>query len=601
MKKYLVVIVLIGSVLLLSLTSPLKKGSPIGVDHTLGYFKTHALLFAESTEDLQRHIEKLNSKDSSTILAAKQSLQNCRLAFKNIEFFLNYFFRSLIIIYNAPPVVEVEEPYMEYREPTGLQVIAGLLFSSDPIAVKKELLQQISLVNESAQDINSLLYNLPVDDKQILESIRLELISVMTLGIAGFDAPELKTSIKEAGQTLTTLKNVLSPYLENRNKEADSISFYLNEAIRLTVASTDFDSFDRLHFLTAAALPLQHHLKLFIQKSGLEINTAPAVNYASDNIFRPDAININGRLNVDPATAALGKQLFFENALSGNNTRSCATCHQPAKYFTDGLPTSIALDGHSNVKRNSPTLLYSSFQYSQFWDGRVKNLEDQISEVLKNPVEMNGDDETIVHRLQNDDRYKKTFSTAFPGSGVNSKNVATAIAAYLKTLSPFDSPFDNYLKGDKKAMSKEQVNGFNLFMGKALCGTCHVAPLFNGLTAPLYDRTTLEVIGTTSNIDFKNPQPDTDSGRYATYPIEFYMRSFKTPGLRNVTQTAPYMHNGAFPNLESVLEFYNKGGGKGLGLKVFNQTLSSDSLRLNAGEIKNIIAFLGSLTDNKYQ
>lgn len=605
MKKYLVVFVMTGSFFLVSLTSPPQREVPIGVEHTLDYFKTHAVLFAKSTEDLQRYLEKLNSADPSTICSAKESLQKCRMAFKNIEFFFNYFFRSLTIIYNSPPVVEVEEPYMECREPTGLQVIAGLLFSSDPLAVKKELLQQVSLVNASAQDVNSLLYNLPVDDRKILESIRLELVNVITLGIAGFDAPELKTGIKEAGQTLSTIKIVLSSYLEKQSREADSVSFYLNEAIRLTESNSDFDSFDRLNFLTEAALPLQYHLKLFIQKNGLELNTTSVVNYASNNIFSPDAININGRLEVDTAIALLGKKLFFENALSGNNTRSCATCHQPEKYFTDGLPKSITLDGHSTVQRNSPTLLYSSFQYSQFWDGRVKNLEDQIKEVLRNPFEMNGDYEKIVLHLQHDDQYIKEFENAFPESGssssVNIQNAASAIAAYLKTLSPFDSPFDKYLKGDKKAMNKEQVNGFNLFMGKALCGTCHVAPLFNGLTPPFYDRTTTEVIGTTSNINFSKAQLDSDSGRFTSYPIEFYMRSFKTPCLRNVAQTAPYMHNGAFSNLESTLEFYNKGGGKGLGLEVPHQTLSSNPLKLEEKEVKDIITFLHSLTDSKYQ
>ncbi|HET6993413.1 MAG TPA: cytochrome c peroxidase, partial [Chitinophagaceae bacterium] len=364
----------------------------------------------------------------------------------------------------------------------------------------------------------------------------------------------------------------------------------------------DFNSFNRLDFLTNTALPLEHHLSLFIRNNGYEINTARALNYEADNLFSPDAIMVNGRKNISPAMVALGKALFFEKALSGNNTRSCVTCHQPEKYFTDGRVKSITMDGVSSVKRNAPTLLYSVFQYSQFWDGRVKNFEDQVKTVLKNPVEMNADYETIVQRLRANEHFLNSFKAAFPDNAadtvINIGNVVSSISAFLETLAPFDSPFDRYMQGDKTAMNPEQRKGFNLFMGKALCATCHTAPLFNGLTPPLYDRTALEVIGTTANTNFRSPLPDTDSGRYATYPLAFLKGAFKSPGLRDIAQTAPYMHNGQFPTLESVLEFYNKGGGQGMGLKILNQTLSVTPLNLTSNEIKCLIAFLQSLTDN---
>ncbi len=134
-------------------------------------------------------------------------------------------------------------------------------------------------------------------------------------------------------------------------------------------------------------------------------------------------------------------------------------------------------------------------------------------------------------------------------------------------------------------------------MGKAQCGTCHFAPVFNGLIPPLYKRTELEVLGVTRNVDFTKPQLDTDSGRFASFPIIFYMGAFKTPTVRNVAKTAPYMHNGAFPTLEKVLDFYNKGGGEGLGLNVPTQTLSPKPLKLDSNEVRNIIEFLNSLTD----
>ncbi|NCU04683.1 MAG: cytochrome C peroxidase [Chitinophagaceae bacterium] len=603
MKKCLIVLSICSVVLFLSMSPRMRDGRYRGVEQTLDYFRVNASSFAESTADLQQSIKQLDKNNPASVDKAITSLKECRLRFKNIEFFFNYFFRSLSVIYNAPAVVEVEEPFLEYREPIGLQVIASLLFADDPFAEKEQLVAQASLVYEAAGDLHALLYQLPVTDEQVLESIQLELINVMTLGIAGFDTPELKTGISESKQTLLALQEVLQPFLTS-SKESDSVRFYMNAAIEFIHKNESFDVFDRLGFLTGAALPLQECLRYFIRKEGLELNTTGVLNYKTVNIFRPGAIDINHTLEVDSAMAALGKTLFFEKALSGNRTRSCATCHQPEKYFTDGLVKSIALDGHSTVQRNSPTLLYAAFQYSQFWDGRVKHLEEQIKDVLQNPVEMNADHQQIITYLKTDKHYAAKFDQLFGNtqkdSTISIANVASSIAAFIKTLAPFQSPFDRYMNGDKTALTKEQVNGFNLFMGKAMCGTCHTAPMFNGLTPPLYERTVLEIVGTTNSNNFTAPALSADSGRYATYPIDFYMGAFKTPGLRNVAHTAPYMHNGALSTLEDVLVFYNKGGGQGLGLHVPNQTLSGDSLQLSTAEMANVISFLHSLSDPQY-
>lgn len=601
MKKGSVVFGICICILAINATSFTSQDEPVGVEQTLDYFRNHAVQFAQSIGDLQRQIDQIRESSPATVDDAKNSLRECRLQFKSIEFFFNYFFRSLSIIYNAPPVVEVEEPFMEYREPTGLQVIASLLYSPDPVLEKSKLREQVSLVYESAKDLNSLLYNLAVRDEQILESIQQELIGIMTMGIVGFDAPELKSGIDETRHVLTAFQTILSPYLSNRGNHADSVRFYLDKAIDLTKRNDDFDSFDRMSFLTLAALPLQHHLALLIRENGWALNTTGVVNYEANNLFSPNAININDWLSVDPRMAALGKRLFFENALSGDRSRNCATCHQPEKYFTDGATKSLAIDGHSTLKRNTPSLLYSSFQYSQFWDARVKSLEEQIEQVITDPAEMNGDREKIIAYLRSCKDYEAEFESVFhlsaKGDTVTIKHVDSTLAAFIKTLSPFNSPFDRYMRGDEAAMTDKQINGFNLFMGKALCGTCHAAPLFNGLTPPLYDRTMLEVVGTTRDTNFTYPALDNDMGRFDTYPIEFYRGAFKVPGLRNVAATAPYMHNGAFADLDKVMEFYNRGGGSGLGVSVAHQTLSSDSLRLSQAEIENIIGFLQSLTD----
>jgi cytochrome c peroxidase len=212
------------------------------------------------------------------------------------------------------------------------------------------------------------------------------------------------------------------------------------------------------------------------------------------------------------------------------------------------------------------------------------------------------DSTKTTHALKKSKRYIQLFSKAFPHNTkrelISLDQIAAAIAAFEKTLTPMNSPFDQYINGDKAALTAEQISGFNLFMGKAQCGTCHFAPLFNSLLPPYYQLSELEVIGTTQNTNFEIPVADNDSGRFAVFPIPFYKGAFKTPTIRNIAKTAPYMHNGKFKTLEEVIQFYNLGGGKGIGLPLEQQTLSDKPLQLSKEEIKAIVAFLASLTDS---
>ena len=161
-----------------------------------------------------------------------------------------------------------------------------------------------------------------------------------------------------------------------------------------------------------------------------------------------------------------------------------------------------------------------------------------------------------------------------------------------------DSPFDRYIRGDKQAMNDMQIKGFNLFMGKAKCGTCHFPPYFNSLLPPLFDVSETEVLGTPRTDQLQRPARDNDLGRYDLYQIRFYQQAFKTPTVRNAQKTAPYMHNGAFKSLETVLEFYNKGGGNGIGLTTAEQTLPDEALSLTPSEMHQIIQFINALTDD---
>jgi cytochrome c peroxidase len=590
-------------VMMAGMTHP--KGREQGVEPAVQFFKTQSEAFALSAMQLQNAITAIRQDQPNTIENARKALWNCRVKYKKIEFFLEYFFNSAAFVYNKAPKYEIEEPYMEYQEPIGLQVIEGLLFENNVEANKDELLQQADVVSSSASDLNALLYGFSADDKQLLESIRLELIRIITLGIEGFDAPLLKSGIAESEAALEAIEDVLHPYLTAGSKQSDSVSKYLAGSLHFLKSNQDFDRFDRLAFLTKQMLPLQRHLGLVIKELNLELNTTGgSLNYRAGDIFSVDALNLRSfphEGNPDSSLIGLGRQLFFESGLSGNNKISCASCHDPAKHFTDALPQSVAFDGHSHVQRNAPSLLYAGFQYQQFWDGRAKSLEDQVRDVINNPQEMSGSDKTLIALLNRKPEYKAVFNKTFPelkDSVTNVDKVAVSIAEFIRSLNPRNSRFDQYIKGDTTALNTKQVKGFNLFMGKAQCGTCHFAPLFNGLTPPFYNLTEVEVLGTTKTDNLEKPEADADLGRFNIFPISFYEKAFKTPTVRNVSATGPYMHNGAFKTLEAVVEFYNKGGAIGLGLPMSNQTLSAASLNLSKEEVNDIVQFLHSLEDS---
>jgi cytochrome c peroxidase len=574
-----------------------------GVQSAMDYFTTQSRTFAASCTKLRKTLETPNPSRA----VARQQIIECRCQYKKIEAFLEYFFRSSSTIYNRPPKFEAEEPDMEYQSPVGLQVIESLLYDIHPD--HKTLLDQAKAVESSASDLPALLYDFKATDQQLLESLRLELIRIIALDITGYEAPLLKTGIRESRAALEAFSLSLQPYLQdprqnNSLSHTDSLQYFLNKTITLLKNDQPFDTFDRLGFLKDAALPLQRRLNAFIREKGLELNTNKALNYAADDIFSPDALlPAPGKTESSASLITLGRQLFSDPSLSTNSKKSCASCHNPERSFTDGLPSSIAFDGHHRLDRNAPTLLYSGFQYNQFWDGRARTLEDQIRTVLYNTDEMNADTASLTKH-----------------GGI--ETTINALAAYVRSLHPMNSRFDQYLRGKPTLTDKEKA-GANLFMGKAQCATCHFIPLFNGLIPPYYTQTEFEVLGTTKTDNFGKALTTTqtskaaqtintqtsavaktrlqlspDQGRYKIYPFPFYRGAFKTPTVRNSAQTGPYMHNGAFHSLESVLEFYNKGGGAGLGLDVPDQTLSPIPLHLSTKEINNIILFIHTLTDS---
>jgi cytochrome c peroxidase len=588
MRKTIFLILSVTSFVLLSLKVSSPADAPIGVTQTLQFFRNGAGDFLLANQRLYAAIGALDA-DSSTLIRARRELAACRSSYKKTAFFTAYFFASETRFYNAAPKFEVEEPTLELIEPMGLQQIETLLFEDEVLSHKSNLLNQSEAMLTSAGDLTSLLYGLEISDAQILESMRIELIRISTLYISGYDAPLLKSGISETREATLALQTVLKPYLESRPGPGRSLAKLLGTSLSYLDAHQDFDSFNRMEYLTQFALPMQEEFGRFVSGLGLELNTTKFLNDQAPHIYSKIALKNLGNEAVDFVQnrflADLGRVLFFDKSLSGNASVSCATCHRPENYFTDGLRKSPSLVADSVLKRNTPTLLYTGWQHTQFWDGRAANLAGQIHEVIFNPLEMNGSKEGLNRDVLQQVRYRKLVTLSFPGKDVQAMGmpeVSEALAAFVRQLGPMDSPFDRYI----------------LFMGKAQCGTCHFPPFFNSLLPPLFALSEVEILGVTATDDFEHPETDPDPGRFDLYKMKYYKGAFKTPTVRNTAKTAPYMHNGAFKTLDKVIDFYNKGGGRGLTLPIEEQTLSARPLNLSEHESQDIILFLESLTDS---
>lgn len=220
----------------------------------------------------------------------------------------------------------------------------------------------------------------------------------------------------------------------------------------------------------------------------------------------------------------------------------------PKAGFADPRPVSIGVGGKRGG-RNAPPVLNAAYLNLQFWDGRAGSLEEQSIGPLTNPVEMeNPTNQSVVDRLRRIPAYKKQFREVF-GGAVSIDRIAQAISAYERTLVTPDSPYDRFLMGDKKALTSRQQKGFELFKGKARCILCHSGAL---LSDQSYHNLGVPQTGTLSE----------DVGRYAVTHKPSDKGKFRTPPLRNVALTAPYMHDGTFRTLADVVDFYDKGGGK---------------------------------------
>lgn len=588
------VLLITGAVVALAAGMSANKKSEIEVQ-ARQYYSLNIDSLNATVKQMQQHLASGEVQES-----LQEDFKKARVYYKRIEAFVEYHLPESALKINGPNLVESEpalpeEPIL----PTGFQVLEEVIYSEAPMdrqAAKMET-DGLAFACNRAKVLGA---NIEFTEANILDALKLNLYRLITKGISGFDAPVTLNSLPEAIASLEGTLKILNYFPQSASLQETTVAA-LNY---LQVHKEDFDGFDRATFIAGYINPLCTLVYDYQLAHKIPFLQAPnrAIPANIPHLFSPGAIDLSfyapsGAALNNKELAALGKILFEDKRLSVANNRSCATCHIPSRAFTDGLALNESLAGNKKLLRNTPSLINAAYQPVQFSDSRITFLEDQVHDVVANPEEMGGKFEQIQNVLAKDKVFMKAYKAAFPGKKPGADEVKKALAAYVRTLSGFNSPFDRFMQGDKTAMTAEQLNGFNLFMGKAKCGTCHFMPTFTGAAPPYYEKMESEVLGVPQSNDTLNPKLDVDSGKFHVYGMPHHLYSFKTATVRNAAATAPYMHNGSLKTLRELIDFYNRGGGQGLGFELEHQTLPGDPLHLSEQEKKNIEAFIGALTD----
>jgi cytochrome c peroxidase len=593
------------------------KISRTETDYEINY-ATKIKILQEKEQLLLKSIQKADLSSAKEIESLKQQINLVRQALKNADFWLRYLEPVSYKKINGPLPVEwetevfekFEKPYK--REGAGLTLAALYLDEEKP--KKDSLLSLINYCLEATQVYNadSITLNLKSSDHFFLCN-RLFLLNLGTIYTTGFECPDTDRIIPELRLMLT---NIHTTYLsfnksfDETKLSAEYLELYQNAITFVNIQPNDYSSFDHFTFIKEYINPLFSLNQRFIRD--YKVVTKSYVDYSLNNnstsIFSKSLYRGQNAKGVflrvyDEKTLneieTIGKLLFYDPILSGNNLRSCASCHKPTQYFTDTtLTTSLQFDAKSFLPRNSPSLINAPYNHLLMADGKHISLQDQTKAVITNPIELGCQEKDILKKVLSCGEYKTAFKKFLKytpqETEINLEHISSAITLYYSKFSKYNSAFDEAMN-KKHALEDKAKNGFNIFMSKAQCATCHFAPQFNGVKPP-YVGSEFEVIGVPKDQNFSSLS--LDKGRYEINPAYETANAFRTGTIRNAAKTKPYMHNGVFTDLNQVVDFYDAGGGAGRGLVVANQTLSSDSLHLTKEEKTNLIVFIESLNEN---
>ena len=567
--------------------------------------------FIESYNDLHLSLKDLNEINSSKSEVDQEIINaffEARIAFKKIEFLLSYLDNEFINDHvNGAPLLKTERkaPGLVIISPSGFQIAEEKLFEGDFTGFSEltnKLEAKLSIFGPKLQYVK-------LGDRMIFEAFREGVIRIISLGITGFDTPSAENTVSEAITSLNTLEAYLHFYDDYLSEEHKIYFKNKFEEGRGYLVGVSFDDVNRYQLIKNVLNPLYGDFleiqdSLFIEQRDIVFSGEFPVNYKATSLFKTDFLNPGYFSRYNNSGDAekrkeLGKLLFFDPILSKNNERACASCHDPSRAFTDAQTTSLAFNGEGNIDRNSPTVINAVFNTKLFWDGRATTLEEQVEHVVHNDREFNTDFFEIIDKMSTSQEYKKLFDEAYPRiKKINSYTIIASLSAYVKSLVSFDSEFDKSMHNESSLTASElkrMENGFNIFAGKAACATCHFVPTFGGNVPPRYNDTETEVLGIPEVNDQANAMLDGDEGRYDNGRpkdrANFYKHSFKTPTVRNIEVTGPYMHNGVFTTLEEVVDYYDVGGGHGWGIAPENTTLPEDSLNLTKTEKEDLIFY----------
>lgn len=455
-----------------------------------------------------------------------------------------------------------------------------------------------------------------MNDADIFEALRLQIMRISTVGIANGDMTVEPAGMPGLEGEYTAWSEMVKIFLTQlRPSNAflmKQMNAKLDEGQKILDTKPEFRKFDRMEFLTEILIPLSVYFDQLQKALKIELKkTFSAVYLASKHIYEANILNADyfapgAEAYFTRAKAELGKFLFFDPILSDNNRRTCASCHKPQLAFTDSLKKAVKFE-FGDLPRNTPTVINAAFQKVQFWDLRASSLEDQLDSVINSPDELHSSFDRVIDRINSSTEYKNLFYTAFPETketAIQRKHVKIAIACYERTLTGLNSRFDQYVRGDRTKLNESEIHGFNLFMGQAKCATCHYAPLFSGPRPPDFNFTDQRSLGIPVKDTMEIFQLDADTGfsKVTKNPLQHF--SFKVPTVRNAELTAPYMHNGVYKTLEQVVNFYNHAAGNKL-RKDYGNTMKGlpffmvlpDSLDLNEQDKKDLVLFLKALTD----
>lgn len=614
MKKNYILIIIVFIAALCSFS--FKHTSDTGL-----YISNYHQQFRDFSETQKTLLDLIKHTDINTqagITSIKAQIGITRKNLKGLDLWLRYLEPVAYKKINGPLPVEWETEVFEKFETPYKREGAGLTLAELYLAEKD--IQKDSLINLVQSSITATkIYMADSITSQLQQhhhfylANRLFILNLAAIYTTGFECPDTLRIIPELRSMLADVKGIYHTFNESFAKTPlteNYLSLYDSTIAFVNRQPADYARFDHFTFLRDFVNPLFTINQQLINTYGVYTKSFVdySLNKSNTSIFSKDLYvgqNSKGvflRVTDEKGLAEIeriGKLLFYDPLLSGNNLRSCNSCHKSTTYFTDTtVTTSVQLNRKNTLARNTPSLINSIYNHLLMLDGKHISLQNQAKDVITNPLEMGFSEQEVLQKILDCNEYKKAFKGFLKytpqNKEVTMEHIVSAITMYYSKFSSYYAPFDDAMN-KKKDIAPEVKQGFNLFMSKAQCGTCHFVPQFNGVKPP-YIGTEFEVLGVPADTGFKNLS--SDKGRYIINPVAEMQNAFRTGSLRNAEFTKPYMHNGVFTSLEQVVEFYDAGGGIGKGLKVDNQTLPADSLRLTSDEKRSLILFIQSLNEN---